>query len=165
VENLSISSDGQPSTPVTPNPNPNPSPNEVFALEREMLKRPQVELPVREYRTSGVYARELTIYAGCVLTGHAHRYPQINILSSGTIRVLTEDGIIEVSAPFTVVSPAGTKRIAYAVTDCVWTTILGTDLCTEQIEQHFLLKTEEEYNEWLSQQVQLSQDSALQLPE
>ena len=135
---------------------PTPSPKEVFALEREMLKRPQVALPYREYRTNGVYARELTIYAGHYLTGYAHRYEQLNILSAGTIRVLTEDGIVEVSAPYTVVSPPGTKRIAYAVTDCIWTTILGTDLTnTTDIEKHFLIQTEEEYDLWLSQQVPL----------
>jgi hypothetical protein len=117
-----------------------------------MLKRPQVKLPFKEYFSPGVYARELTIYAGCVLTGYAHKYEQLNILSKGSMRVLTEDGIVEVTAPFTVVSPPGTKRIAYAITDCVWTTILGTDLTdTKAIEDHFLIKTEEEYNEWLSQ--------------
>jgi hypothetical protein len=122
-----------------------------------MLRRPQVELPVREFRSPGVYARELTIYAGCVLTGYAHKYEQLNILSKGTIRVSTDDGIVEVSAPFTIVSPPGTKRIAYAVTDCVWTTILGTDLTdTNEIEDHFLIKSEKEYNEWLSLPQQLS---------
>lgn len=122
-----------------------------------MLRRPQVDLPFREFRSPGVYARELTIYAGHILTGYAHKYEQLNILSKGTIRVLTDDGIVEVSAPFTVVSPPGTKRIAYAVTDCVWTTILGTDLVdTDAIEDHFLIKSEEEYNEWLSQHQPLS---------
>jgi len=60
---------------------------------------------------------------------------------------LTEDGIKEVEAPFTVVSPAGTKRIAYAHTDCVWTTILNTNLNNpEQIEKEF---TTDDENEWL----------------
>ena len=127
-----------------------------------MLKQPQVSLPFKEYRSPGVYARELTIYAGCVLTGAVHKYEQLNILSQGTMRVLTEDGIVEVSAPFTVVSPPGTKRIAYAVTDCVWTTILGTDLTTtEEIEDYFVIKTEEEYRKWLSQSAQLSPEQAL----
>jgi len=117
-----------------------------------MLKRPQVVLEFKEYRSPGVYARELHIPAGHVLTGHVHKYEQLNILSKGRMRVLTENGIVEVSAPFTVVSPPGTKRIAYAITDCVWTTILGTDLeTTEEIENHFLIKTEKEYLEWRSQ--------------
>jgi hypothetical protein len=81
------------------------------------------------------------------LTGKIHKYPQLNILSKGRISVLTEDGVKEVEAPFTVVSPAGTKRIAYAHTDCVWTTILNTDeKDPEKIEKLF---TTDDENEWL----------------
>lgn len=78
------------------------------------------------------------------------------------MQVLTEDGIQEVSAPFIVVSPAGTKRIAYAVTDCVWTTILGTrETDPEKIEKEFVLKTKEAYLKWHSQSALLSQPSVL----
>lgn len=156
-DNRLTSSVGVPTTPRT-KPR-NPSTDQVFAIEAEMLKQPQIELPVKEYRSPGVYARELTIYAGCVLTGAVHKYEQLNILSSGRMRVLTDEGIVEVSAPFTIVSPPGTKRIAYAITDCVWTTILGTELTeTEDIEEHFVIKTEEKYKEWLLQSQQLSQE-------
>lgn len=123
-----------------------------------MLKMPQVELPVRHDFSPGVYARTLTIPEGVCLTGAVHKYEQLNILSKGTMKVLTEDGIQEVSAPFIVVSPPGTKRIAYAITDCVWTTILGTnETDPETIEKDFTLKTKEEYLIWHSQSLQLSQ--------
>jgi glycerol-3-phosphate dehydrogenase len=123
-----------------------------------MLKQPQVQLPVGHYFAPGVYARELTIYAGCVLTGAVHKFPQLNILSKGKMRVLVEGVFVDVEAPYTVVSPAGTKRIAYAVTDCVWTTILGTsDTDVQRIEKDFVCKTEEEYLEWHSQSQLLSQ--------
>lgn len=125
-----------------------------------MLEMPQVNLPVRHVFSPGVYARELSIPAGVVLTGAVHKYPQLNILSAGTMHVLTEEGITEVSAPFTVVSPAGTKRIAYTLTDCVWTTILHThEIDVEVIEKEFVLTTEQDYLEWLSQSPQLSQVS------
>lgn len=121
-----------------------------------MLKQPQVQLPVKHYFSPGVYARELTIYAGCILTGAVHKYENLNILSSGTMRVLIEGEFRDVSAPFTIVSPPGTKRIAYAVTDCVWTTILGTEETNpDEIERIFVCKTEEEYLAWLSQSQQL----------
>lgn len=126
---------------------------------------PQVELPVREFFSPGVYARELSIPAGICLTGAVHKYQQLNILSKGTMKVLTEDGIVEVSAPFTIVSPPGTKRIAYTLTDCVWTTILGTDETdSEKIEKDFVLKTHEEYLIWHSQSQQLSPPSVPLLP-
>lgn len=124
-----------------------------------MLKMPQVQLPVRHHFSPGVYARELTIYAGHVLTGAVHKYTQLNILSAGTMRLLTDDGFRDISAPYTVVSPPGTKRIALALTDCVWTTILGTDLTdVGEIENHFVCKTPEEYLEWHSQSLLLSQE-------
>lgn len=110
-----------------------------------------VEIPTRHHFANpgtprGVYAREITIPAGTVLTGKIHKYAQINILSKGDISVLTEEGIVRVQAPFTIVSPAGTKRIAYAHEECVWTTIHGTELTDlEEIEAQFIAQTEQEY--------------------
>ena len=49
------------------------------------------------------------------------------ILSGGEISVSTQDGIVRVKAPFTLISPPGTKSIAYAHTECTWTTILATE--------------------------------------
>lgn len=120
----------------------------VHLLESELLKQPQVEMPVNHYFSQGVYARELTIPADTVLTGEIHKYQQLNILSKGDISVLTENGVIRVQAPFTIVSPPGTKRIAYAHTECVWTTIHGTEETNlEKIELHFIAKDELEYLE------------------
>ncbi len=97
----------------------------------------------------GLYARELHIPAGMTLTGQIHKFKNLNILSQGTMLVSTEEGVIEVSAPFTVVSPAGTKRIAYAKTDCVWTTILATDETNvPTIERLFVTDSEDEWLEF-----------------
>jgi hypothetical protein len=123
-----------------------------------MLKLPQVELPVRHFFSPGVYARELTIFAGCILTGHVHKYEQLNILSAGKMRLLIDGQFRDIEAPYTVVSPPGTKRIAFAITDCVWTTVLGTDdTDVQSIEETFICKSEEEYLAWHSQQQLLSQ--------
>lgn len=120
----------------------------VNALEFAMSQHPDhvTKLPVRHHFAPGIYAREMHIPADMVLTGKIHKYPQLNILSKGEMSVLTEDGIKRVQAPFTVVSPAGTKRVAYAHTDCVWTTIHQTDETDiEKIEAHFVAQTEQEY--------------------
>jgi hypothetical protein len=119
----------------------------VCLIEDEMRKQKQIEIPVRHYFCSqGTYAREITIPAGTLLTGRIHKYAQINILSAGEISVSTEDGIKRVKAPFTVVSPPGTKRIAYAHSECVWTTILAThETDPDKIERLFTVETEQEY--------------------
>lgn len=121
----------------------------VFALEAMLKQMPQAELKLVHHFSPGVYARELHIPADCTLTGEIHKYPQLNILSKGKISVLLEGGVQEIEAPFAVVSPAGTKRIAYAHTDCVWTTILHTDLTeVAAIEKRFIAKTEDEWLEF-----------------
>lgn len=110
------------------------------------FNRPQVELEVIIHRSPGIHARELRIPAGVELSGAVHLFENLNILSGGTMDLLTENGIERVTAPFTCVSPPGTKRIARAVTDCVWTTILGTDEQDEEkVAEKFTTQTEASY--------------------
>ena len=123
--------------------------DKVSMLEEEMLKCEQIAIPVQHYFSPGVYAREITIPAGTLLTGRIHKYEQLNILSGGEISVLTQDGMKRVSAPFTVVSPPGTKRVAYAHTECTWTTILATEETDpDTIEALFTVSTEQEFIEF-----------------
>jgi hypothetical protein len=122
--------------------------DKVHFLESEMRKMPSVEIPVKHYFSQGVYAREITIPADTLLTGEIHKYEQLNILSKGEISVMTEEGVKRISAPFTIVSPPGTKRIAYTHTEVVWTTIHGTEeRDLEKIEQYFIANDEAAYLE------------------
>lgn len=125
----------------------------TILIEQEMKKREQVNIPTKHYFSPGVYAREITIPAGTTLTGLIHKYTNLNILSCGEISVLTEEGIVRVKAPYTVISPPGTKRIAYAHTDCTWTTILHTkETDPDKIEALFTVETEQEYLEFRGQE-------------
>jgi len=127
----------------------NSSMAKVFAIEAIMKEQPQVELKVIHHFSKGVYARELHIPAGIILTGEIHKFENLNILSKGKIQVLVGDAVQEIEAPFTVVSPAGTKRIARALTDCVWTTVHGTnELDVGIIEKTFIAKSEQEWLEF-----------------
>src|SRR5882724_3125898 len=124
--------------------------DKVFLLEAVMKVMPQVELKVIHHFSKGVYARELYIPAGVTLIGEIHEFENLNILSKGTMIVTTEEGMIEVSAPFTVVSPPGTKRAAHTLTDCIWTTIHGTDETdVDEIERNFIAKNEQEWLEFI----------------
>jgi quercetin dioxygenase-like cupin family protein len=123
--------------------------DKVERLEQALSQMDQVEIPVVNYFSHKIYAREITIPKNTILTGKIHKYSQLNILSKGEISVLTEDGVKRVKAPFTIVSPPGTKRAAYAHEDCVWTTIHGTDETdVEKIENHFIAKDMKEYLEF-----------------
>lgn len=121
----------------------------VQALELFLKEQPQVDLKVVHHFSKGVYARELHIPAGVILTGEIHKFTNLNILSKGKIQVLIGETVQEIEAPFTVVSPAGTKRIARTITDCVWTTIHGTDeVDLNIIEKTFIAKSEDEWLEF-----------------
>lgn len=127
--------------------------DKVLMLEQEMLKAPQVVIPVRHDFSPGVYSRTITIPAGTILTGRIHKYEQLNILSGGEMSVLTDDGMKRVAAPFIVVSPPGTKRIAMAHTECTWSTILATEeKDPDVIEAEFTVATEQEFLEFSNAQ-------------
>ena len=112
----------------------------IHALEDAIARSGQgIELPVTHYFTPGIYAREIRIPAGTVLTGRTHLQTQLNILSQGEISVWIDGQIRRIRAPATIVSPAGIKRVAFAHTDCVWTTLHGTHLTDlAQIEAEFV---------------------------
>lgn len=121
--------------------------NKVFAIEDAMRLRPdQIELAVKHHFSQGVYARELLIPKGTTLVGKIHKYQQLNIMAQGEISVLVDDEIRRVKAPFIVVSPPGTKRVAYAHEDTVWITVHGTEETDlDKIEEHFIAQSEQEY--------------------
>lgn len=100
----------------------------IVDLEAAISEMPQLHLETRHYFAAGLYARELRIPAGTVLTGAMHLHEHLNIISAGTIEVATDEGAQTITAPATIVSPPGTKRAGYAVTDVVWTTISANPL-------------------------------------
>lgn len=99
----------------------------VVALEEEVKKLPQVEMPPTHYFAQGVCAREITIPKGVVLVGRVHHQSQINFIMRGDISVTTPEGVKRVQGPHVIVSPAGTKRVGYAHEETVWITVLGTN--------------------------------------
>lgn len=130
-----------------------PNPRDRMLLLEEAIRRdlPPVELPVKHHFSKGVYARELFIPKGTVLTGEIHKYTNLNIMSMGELSVLTEEGIKRVKAPFTIVSPPGTKRAAYAHEDTIWTTIHGTDETdVDVIKGLFIAHSYEEFEQFLA---------------
>lgn len=128
--------------------------DKVAAIEFEMRQYAQVEIPVRHYFSQGLYAREITIPKGVLLTGKIHKYQQLNIMSAGEMSVLAEGGVVRVKAPFTIISPPGTKRIAFAHEETVWTTIHGTDETDlDKIEAYFIAQDERDYLEFVQKQL------------
>jgi len=113
----------------------------ILELEKEMAEYPQLDLPVKHHFSKDLYGRELLIPAGSLVVGKIHKHQSLNILASGTISLLTEEGTKEVSAPYVVVSKPGIKRVGYAHTDCVWITAHATqETDLEKIEDEVIAK-------------------------
>lgn len=122
----------------------------ITELESMVAAEEQIEIPVTNHFSKGVYAREIFIPKGSFIVGKIHRFENLNILSKGDMSILSIEGSARIKAPFTIVSPPGVKRVAYAHEDCIWTSIHGTnETDLEKIEEEFIVKTYdklEEYN-------------------
>jgi len=127
----------------------------ILAVEGRMRELPaQMEIEPVHHFSKGIYARELRIPAGTLLTGKIHKFENLNIISQGDISVFTEEGVKRIQAPCTIVSPPGTKRIGYAHTDTVWTTIHATEETgLEALESELIAASFEEFEEFQQQLV------------
>ena len=124
---------------------------EILALEswikenvdqNEMLKTTELN----HYRIPGVYARELKLKAGTILTGKIHNFESMGILSQGRMRILTSEGAKIVEAPYVTVDKPGIKRLGVCETDCTFVSIHRTDAETiEDIEDELVSDTFEQF--------------------
>lgn len=117
----------------------------IEQLERAMLEHPQVEIEPRHIMADGLYAREITIPRGVLMTGKIHKRGHLNFISKGAITVLTEDGIEFLKAPAVIRSRPGTKRVGFAHEETVWTTVHATnETDLEKIEEELVTMSYED---------------------
>ena len=101
---------------------------------------------LNHYRIPGVYARELKLKAGTILTGKIHNFESMGILSQGRMRILTSEGAKIVEAPYVTVDKPGIKRLGVCETDCTFVSIHRTDAETiEDIEDELVSDTFEQF--------------------
>jgi len=96
--------------------------DKVYRLESLLLTMPQIDCPVRNYFADGLYAREMTIPAGTVVTGAVHKTQHLVVLSKGRVLVAGPDGPVERVAPYIGISEPGVKNAVHVIEDAVWTT-------------------------------------------
>jgi len=95
----------------------------IHKAEEEIMKLPQAPLKNRHFFSHGVYARELVIPAGTVLTGEIHKDDCFNFVLSGKIMILTEETpLCTLTAPMVVKSGSNIKKLGYALEDTVFVT-------------------------------------------
>lgn len=117
-------------------------------VQAEIEKHEQIEVPIKHYFSKDVYAREMILEQGSLIVGKIHKFENLNILSKGEVSVLSIDGVVRLKAPATFVGSVGAKRVIYAHSEVVWTTIHGTsETDVEKIEEQFIAKSYDEVEE------------------
>ena len=114
----------------------------VQQLEAEFLKHEQVDCPVVHRFGPNIYIREVTIPAGTLSIGHYQKTEHLNIMISGRVTMVNEDGSKnELIAPQVFVSKPG-RKIGYIHEKMVWQNVYATlETDVEKLESMFLEKS------------------------
>lgn len=99
------------------------------------------------FTDSGLYAREMVIPKGMLITGRVKKHEHISVVSAGFVSEVTEAGVQHIKAPYTMVSLPGTKRVVLAHETTVWTTIHATkETDLAKVEAELIVCSDEEYS-------------------
>ena len=84
-------------------------------------------LPLQHFHAPGAYGRQIVLKKMHWAIGKIHRHAHLNFVMKGKVIVLTEDGPMIITAPYTFVSSQGTKRFVLALEDTIWATVHATN--------------------------------------
>lgn len=117
----------------------------ILELERFLKSLPdelKIEIQANHYHSHKVYGRQLVLPAGSLVIGKIHKNETLNIICSGEVTVLTEDGVNHYEGPTVFVSKKGAKRCVYSHRDTYWVTAHGTESTSlEDIENEVIAPT------------------------
>lgn len=100
----------------------------IFNLEDYLKTLPQVDITWVHRFTPGLYAREMQVPAGVMMTGAIHKTQHISIFLEGKMIIPDENGgSQEITAPMVEIAQPGIKRVGYAVEDVRWITLHPTE--------------------------------------
>lgn len=100
---------------------------QVARLEAELEQLPQTIVPPVEHVHGKVYTRTGLIPAGTTFIGAVHKKDHINIVC-GDVTIATDEGTLRLTGYHVLPCNAGSKRVAHAHADTLWTTIAHTEL-------------------------------------
>ena len=119
--------------------------NQVDSIELAMQRNGIIDIDIRHYFTKGLYCREMFVPAGVMLTSKIHRTEHPYIISMGSVSVVKKDDNGEdiygdyMEAPYFGVTYKGTRRVIYAHTDTIWTTIHPTTVIPKSDSEEDIL--------------------------
>ena len=112
--------------------------NKSMEIEKNILDHPESISgdafekmnPTKSTFTDGQYIREIFMPAGQIITTKIHKKLHPFFVMSGQLSIVSEDGVIEIEAPYHGITKPGTKRIIYTHEDSVFITVHATDKTT-----------------------------------
>jgi hypothetical protein len=125
-------------------------------VEDEILKEEQMEIPIEHLFFELMYARQMRVPKGSLLTSTYHKMGQFDILLKGSISILTADGIVKLDAPYFGISRSGMKRIAYTHEDILWMDIRCMPVTNVEKAEELLYTND--FNELIKHQNDMSKD-------
>lgn len=116
--------------------------SEIEQVESHLLDLPQVECPVVHHFGPGIYIREVTLPAGTIAIGHAQRFEHLNIMLTGAVAMVGDDGQTKVlRAPMIFVGKPG-RKLGYVLETCIWQNVYATEeRDIDKLESMFLDKS------------------------
>ena len=102
-------------------------------VEAALAKEVQLDLPVTHRFTPGLYIREILMPASVypvetVVTSRIHLTEHPFVVSKGKLKVWQEEsGWVQIEAPYTGITKAGTRRLLIIQEDTIWTTFHVTE--------------------------------------
>lgn len=121
----------------------------VEALEAAMVQLPPVDCPIRHHFADGLYAREISIPAGAVVTGAVHKTSHLILVTQGRLQMVTPDGTRKVCAGDVIECAAGMKNAMYALEDAKWVNLLSNPSNLSDTDQLVQVFTESRADELL----------------
>lgn len=117
-------------------------PEKLELLEDHMLDQPQVECPVIHHFGPGIYIREVHLSAGTLAIGHAQRFEHLNIMLTGTVAMVDDDGQLKIiRAPLIFTGKPG-RKFGYILEDTIWQNIYATsETDVDKLEAMYLDKS------------------------
>lgn len=113
----------------------------ILEFDAMLIGMEQVECPLDEQLAPGLYLRERFVPAGTLFTTYTWKTEHPFFCSMGQLLIWEESKGWQLhEAPCRGLTKAGTKRVVYAITDVVWTTIhANPDNISDPQELHDML--------------------------
>ena len=109
----------------------------IRAVQNEMLKMPQFDLPIHHTLHGGMYSRSVVIPAGVAIAGAFILVPTMLVVS-GNVTVYANDQEYEIDGYQVLVASAGRKQLFVAHSDTNMTMLFATTATTvEAAEDEF----------------------------